>query len=748
MAHIAIHHNPFYLHHNVERFEPVIGQSVRSFLDDQDIVEFNKPTICLVNGNPVLRADWTITIIEEVTVVSFIALPQGGGGGGKILKTVLSIAVMIAAPYVAGAIATTLGVTSALGTALITAGVTLAGTALVNALVPPPSPASAVNNYNATSPSPTYALQAQGNQARLGEPIPVIYGRHIIYPDFGSTPYAEFENNEQYLYQLHVIGQGYYDLEQIRIEDTPISSFDEITYEIIEPNGTVTLFDTEVTTAPEVAGQELFENEEVGPFIANPAETLTNNLSIDIVLPRGLYYAADNGGLTNRTASWEIEARLIDDEGNAIGTWFVLGSETITDATNTAIRKTYHYPVSSGRYEVQAKRTNAKDMSARVGNDITWQALKSHLDHVPDYGAVTLLVLKMKATNNLSQSSSRMVNCIVTRKLKIWDDVTGWSADYQPTSSIAWACLDILKAPYGSELEDHRIDLKAFHALDQIWSARGDTFSGVFDAKLTVWDALTQVARCGRAVPFLQGGIVRCVRDAEKTLPVALFSPRNIVKNSLSIDYIMPGEDTADSITVKYFNHKTWKPDEITVALLGSQTNKPATVALFGSTDKDHAIREGLYMAAANRYRRRIVSFQTELEGLIPTYGDLIALNHDMPQWGQSGEIISYDHPVLTLSEPVDFTDGGTHYIGLRKSDGSVSGPWEVSAAPNDRAVILSDELDFEPYIGNTQERTHFAFGVGEAWAVFARVMSIRPRKDQIEINAVIENNMVHSADQ
>lgn len=748
MAQIAIHHNPFYLHHNVEHFEPVIGQSVRAFLDDHDIVEFNKPIICLVNGGALLRADWELTIIEETTIVSFIALPQGGGGGGKILKTVLSIALMVAAPYAGAAIASTIGVTSAIGTAIITAGVTLAGTALVNALIPPPSPASAVNNYNATSPSPTYALQAQGNQARLGEPIPVIYGNHIIYPDFGSTPYAEFENNEQYLYQLHVVGQGYYDLEQIRIEDTPISSFDEITYEVIEPNGTVTLFDTEVTTAPEVAGQELFENEYVGPFIANPAETLTDNLAIDIVLPRGLYYAADNGGLNNRTVTWDIEARLIDDEGNATGSWITLGSETLTDATNTAIRKTYHYAVPSGRYEVKAKRTNAKDESARVGNDITWQALKAHLDHVPDYGAVTLLALKMKATNNLSQSSSRMVNCIVTRKLKIWDDVTGWSADYQPTLSIAWACLDILKSSYGSELEDHRIDLKAFHALDQIWTARGDTFSGVFDAKLTVWDAITQVARCGRAVPFLQGGIVRCVRDEPKTLPVGLFSPRNIVKDSLSIDYIMPGEDTADSITVKYFNRKIWKPDEVTVSLPGSQTNKPATVALFGSTDKDHAIREGLYMAAVNRYRRRIVSFQTELEGLIPTYGDLIALNHDMPQWGQSGEIIAYNHPVLSLSEPVDFTDGGTHYIGLRNSDGSVSGPWEVSASSNDRSVILSSELDFDPYVGNAQERTHFAFGAGETWAILARVMSVRPRKDQIEINAVIENNLVHSADQ
>ena len=36
-------------------------------------------------------------------------------------------------------------------------------------------------------------------------------------------------------------------------------------------------------------------------------------------------------------------------------------------------------------------------------------------------------------------------------------------------------------------------------------------------------------------------------------------------------------------------------------------------------------------MAAANRYRRKTVTFSTELEGLIPTYGDLIAVSHDMP---------------------------------------------------------------------------------------------------------------------
>lgn len=164
---------------------------------------------------------------------------------------------------------------------------------------------------------------------------------------------------------------------------------------------------------------------------------------------------------------------------------------------------------------------------------------------------------------------------------------------------------------------------------------------------------MSRIAKCGRAVAFLQGGIVRFVRDEAKTIPVALFSPRNIVKNSLSIQYIMPSEDTADSVTIEYFSNKTWKTTEITGILPESTSENTATVELFGCTDKDQALREALYMAAANRYRRRIVSFMTELDGLIPTYGDLVAITHDMPSWGKGGEIVSRDGNKLSLSEPV-----------------------------------------------------------------------------------------------
>jgi hypothetical protein len=70
-----------------------------------------------------------------------------------------------------------------------------------------------------------------------------------IFPDFAASPYVEYEGNEQYLYQLLCIGAGEYEIEQIRIEDSDISAFEEITYQVVNPGGTLSLFPAAVNTS-------------------------------------------------------------------------------------------------------------------------------------------------------------------------------------------------------------------------------------------------------------------------------------------------------------------------------------------------------------------------------------------------------------------------------------------------------------------------------------------------------------------
>jgi hypothetical protein len=399
----------------------------------------------------------------------------------------------------------------------------------------------------------------------------------------------------------------------------------------------------------------------------------------------------------------------------------MLLGETVT---GEAQRLSFKYPVAPGRYEVRLQRLDSKDSSNRAGHELRWGEVRGYLA-IPSVPAnLTLLALKMRATDNLSQRSSRMVNCLVTRKLSAWSAESGWS-NPQPTRSIAWAFADAVRASYGAKLTDARLDLAALYRLDQTWQARGDTFDAVFDQSITVWEAMTRIARCGRAVPFLQGGVVRIVRDEQKTMPVALFSARNIVRGSLKIQYVMPGEDTADAVTVEYFNPRTWKPDEVTVTLPGSTSDKPAKVNLFGCTSEAQAIREGKYIAAANRYRRRLITLSTEMEGLIPTYGDLIAISHDMPSWGVSGDVLAWDGTTktATLSELLAWQAGVSHYLALRNADGSVAGPYRVNRGATDRHVVFEAAPDSTPQTGSSSERTHFAFGAGEAWSQLARVM-------------------------
>ena len=175
-----------------------------------------------------------------------------------------------------------------------------------------------------------------------------------------------------------------------------------------------------------------------------------------------------------------------------------------------------------------------------------------------------------------------------------------------------------------------------------------------------------------------------------------------------------------------------------------SSRDKTATVELFGCTNKAQALREAVYMALANRYRRRIVTFTTELEGLIPTYGDLIAITHDMAHWGSGGEIIAQDGLKLTLSEPVEFTSGVKNVLALRQKNGSLSGPYEVTATELSTEVMLKTQPSIEILTASGMERTHFAFGTTDKWSVYARVTGIRPRSNQVEITAVIEDNRVH----
>lgn len=750
MPHVLTHYNPFTPSRDYRHAQVLAGTVIAELQPETDL-----PYICLLNGKPLLRKDWG-KALEETDIVNFVVLPQGGGGSNP-LRVVAMIAVMAFAAYagpLAGAWA--LGSTyggSVLGGYLATAAIGLVGSALVNLLIPEKT-ALSTSGYSTAEASPTYSLSAQGNASRIGEVIPVQYGRHRRYPDFAASPYVEYNGNEQYLYELFCIGLGEYTITGIQIEDTAISNFEEVETQIVNPGEALVLFPANVETSAEVSGQELETNETVGPFVANTAGTTANRLAIDVVCSRGLYLIDKKGRTNAKSITFRVEARAVDDIGAATGGWVVLGTHTISAATTTPQRRSYSYTVTAGRYEVRVTRTDTKDTSTSAGHEIDWTGLKAYLvDAGNTFGNMTLLAVKMRATNNLSSTTSKKINVIATRKLKTWHPVTGWSSTTTATRSIAWAFADACRADYGGKLADRQIDLQALYELDQVWTERGDNFDYVFDAKSTTWEALQTIARAGRAKPYRQGGMVRIVRDQEQSVPSGMFTMNNIVKDSFAVDYLMPTDETADAVEIEYYDERIWQWKTVLCKMPDSLAEEPVSVKLLGVTNREQAWREGIYMAACNRYRRRTISLTTEMEGFIPVMGDLCYISHDMPQWGQSSVVKAYDAETntLTLSEKMEWQDGQTHQIALRRRDGTPFGPVAVTKGDTDYQVVMDPDvaLDFPISTGMEMEPTYCTFGWLETWTQPARVLSCKPSgMYKVAIELVGEDDAVHLADQ
>ena len=103
-----------------------------------------------------------------------------------------------------------------------TAAIGIGGSLLINALVGPKP--GATNAPNATQDQ-IYSASAQGNVARLGQPLPVWYGRLKRFPDFAATPWAEFVGNDQYLNILLSVSMGSVAYEALYLDDTILSAF-------------------------------------------------------------------------------------------------------------------------------------------------------------------------------------------------------------------------------------------------------------------------------------------------------------------------------------------------------------------------------------------------------------------------------------------------------------------------------------------------------------------------------------------
>lgn len=277
------------------------GRTIREHLIDCG-VDTEREIVIYHNTRLLTVSEWDVVCPRPGDFLHVEGVVSGGGDGSNPIAVILSIVVMIFAPYLAPAL---IGIEGAavMGSAMtafvssaITAAVTIAGNLIISAMFKPSQSSSATQSIEAASP--TYSLSGGSNRIRPYEPLPVLMGNHRIFPDYGAKPYTEFEGEDQYLYQVFNFGLGNLVLTDLRIGETLLSTYSDVTVTRAE-NGVLPGFWGNVDSAEGAA-----LSNETG-WVTRTTGINTTQISIDLV---GTYYYANRkGGLSARSANFEIE---------------------------------------------------------------------------------------------------------------------------------------------------------------------------------------------------------------------------------------------------------------------------------------------------------------------------------------------------------------------------------------------------------------------------------------------------------
>lgn len=632
-----------------------------------------------IGGHTVPRAMWGKVRPRAGQTIHVAAIPQGGNGG-KALRTIAMVVLVVVANVYGGAFGTAMGLTGSTATAVGSAAIMIGGSLLINAVIPPPT---AKTGASSSDPfSQLNSLTGTSNNLAPYGVIPCVVGTAQFFPPHAALPYTEISGDDQYMRMLLDCGYGDLDISDIQIGGTPIDSYDDVEYEL--------------STNPSIFSQDVFELA-VGTVLNNNGDTDTRTgqnpaaeMSVDLIFPQGLYAVTDKGKNVNAYVNVDIAFRQVGTT-----TWIgIYDQPGISISTPAAVIDHVHSQVSitsnqrkvlrvgvrwksptSAQYEIKVTKIGTGwDSSLAQFHDMTWSVLRSINPSVAASSTgTTKLAVRIKATDQLNGVVQNL-SVLASQKIPTYDPVAGtWSAN-APNENPAWiyAWLMTRCPAVVRRLADSRIDLDYIASWAAECAAKGLKIGFVMDSGRALIDVAKDVLAAGRASFGLRNGKYSAVRDLAQTVPVQMFTP----KNSSGFSYARAFANLPHALKVTFTNPEAqWQKDVTTVYWNGFNAGNATRfeeLDLSMVTDPAAAWRLGRYYLAVMYNRPTTYTFTADIEHLVCERGDLITVGHDIVGWGVAyGRVKSVSGSRITLDEAVQLDPAKSYVIRVRCSDGT-----------------------------------------------------------------------------
>lgn len=668
------------------------GESLLSFLERHvPNLQVCKYAVS-INGCPIAPEHWARVKPKHGTVIAVRSVVE---------KEALQLVAIAALAYFTFGIGSAGGLIAAKFGTLAATAVFMGGSLLINKVLAPSVPKVDSVDFGR---EPVYAIAPGNNAARQHEALPLLLGELQYAPDYASLPYTWYEGDEQLLGAIFNAGLNVDRFEGALLNgNTDLGDYQDVHVWTRGftgmPDQSIPLF----TNPDATDGGELGAD---GGWVTRTTSADTVRIQCDFEIQ---LYGQGSKGMQSRDLMLEGRYRRVGQSE-----WTAVPSVYLQNRTVKPLRRTENISVELGQYEVAWRNASGGSSDdAKTVRNATWTQLKSIRPDDGDYAGQSRIGVRIKATGQLNGSLKEIKGRFLARAMPIWNG-HAWTQATTVENGLSNPGAQILllargiyvddsDAPGGRRLvagmglPDDQIDIEGLKAFMLHCTANNLRHDALINDDRSNVDLLNQVARCGLgSFGFFNGkwGVVW----AWDNQPLdGVVNMATIKKATFQVSYELAS--AADGIVYSYLNRETWEQDSIYVYAPGKTVMlNPVRITGDGVTTTEHAAVMARFHLGQSLYQFKDIQYETDLEHLDYQRMSVLAISHDMTQWGFGGRLTAAardEQGIVTLRLDAPVPDESVHgvgaaepFIGLRIPGESIYRVFRV-VRPSAGAVTL-----------------------------------------------------------
>lgn len=710
------------------------GESLYAFLTRHVEGLDGERWVVAIGGREVPRHLWHHVYPKHGQVI------EARGGVGKSAVALIAMAALTYFTLGAGGIAggAFLGLTGAVGYGAATAAF-VTGSVLINKVLAPRATSS-----SSTSTDSVYAISDATNASRAYEPLPLLLGPRKVTPDRASNPYTWYEGDDQYLGLILTPGLNVYSVDELYVGDALLSDYEGVTVWYSGFAGMAEQSIPLLTNVDTIDGGSLdYDDGETIQWVQRTSSEGTIQLRLDVEYL--IYDVSSKGKYQNWNETIYAEYRAVGSD-----TWlpfFGSTNQTVLSSSKTsARRKTFTLDVAAGQFQTRMRRNTTGDGTGdRSKVAVTWSTLGSVQPDTADYAGIPRIGIKIKATGQLNGTPDTITCIAHSTPTEVWD---GSSWVVQETSNPGAHLLRYARGVFagtlqlaGIGLSDEMIDIEALKGFTLHCAANGFTYNNCFTDARTHEDVCNAIALCGMGQITWAGGKFSVVWCADDQPLSGVVNMATITNASFQVDYTLA--NSADGIEYSYYDAAAGETKTLRVVIPTADYDyplNPSQVEGEGVTTEAHAAVMARYHLAQSLYQYKSIGYGTDLEHLSYRRLSLLALQHDLTQWGYGGRIksasVSGNRVILELDEEVPAPPSGNAYIGLRIPGEAVYRVFAIQSftGTSTHVALTGTWPDDAPLPGasadNPAHDTIWIYDFKQTPGYRVRVVSVQPEND------------------